>query len=284
MKKWFRSVSFKVLVILLCASALGCVAASLSRGASSPVTNALGVVFAPLERAAAYVSDGIAHANGRFVSSGYYMGEIDRLQSQIEDLRSQLVDYEQSRQKLALYEEFLGLKERHPDYTFAPGTVIARDSTDLYDSFVLDCGSVDGVSVNDPVIYGAYLAGVVKEVRTSSCVVKTCLNPGVSISAYEVRSREEGYVEGTAQLALDGSCRMSALSRNTAVSRGGIVCTSGIGGIYPRDLIIGTVTLVADETADISSYAVIEPSVDFHDLTDVFVLTDFSGQGESSSD
>lgn len=280
MKKWFHSVSLKVLSVLLCAALLGCIAANLTENASSPFSTVLGTVFTPLQKVSAFLSDNWKESKWRFVSSGYYMKEMERMQKEIDSLRSQLVDYEQSRQKLTLYEEFLGLKEKNPDYTFVAGSVIARDSVDMYQSFVLDCGSTDGVSVNDPVIYGANLAGIVKEVRASSCVVKTFLNPGISVSAYEVRSREEGYVEGNALLAKDGSCRLSALSRNTAISNGGIVCTSGIGGIYPRDFIIGTVKEVADETADISSYAILTPAVDFQSLTDVFVLTDFAGKGE----
>ena len=95
-----------------------------------------------------------------------------------------------------------------------------------------------------------------------------------------MRSREEGYVSGNPSLALEGQCRLSGLQRDTAVSAGGIVCTSGVGGIYPRDLIIGTVNEVVDETVDISAYAVLEPGIDFGELTDAFVLIDFAGKGE----
>lgn len=280
MKTFFNSVPCKVIAVLLCAAILGCASAAASENASSPVSTALGVVFSPLKRAAATISNSLSDFSAYFVSSGYYRDRVEELEGELASLRSQMVDYEQTRQKLETYEQFLELKEQNPDYTFAEGAVIARDSADLYYSFVLDCGEQDGVSVDDPVIFGSYLAGVVKEVRSSSCVVKTFLDPSVNVSAYEVRSREEGYVSGNTSLALEGQCRLSGLQRDTAVSAGGIVCTSGVGGIYPRDLIIGTVNEVVDETVDISAYAVLEPGIDFGELTDAFVLIDFAGKGE----
>ena len=190
------------------------------------------------------------------------------------------MDYEQTAQKLDEYEKMLGLKESNPDFKFAAGTVIARDAADRYGAFVLDCGSADGVAVDDPVLCGNYLVGVVKAVRVTSCTVETFLHPEISVSAYEVRSREEGYVSGDAALAGRGMCRLGGLAGDTAVSVGGIVCTSGIGGIYPRDLIVGTVREIKTETADISAYAVLEPGVDLSALTAAFVLTDFAGKGE----
>ncbi|MBQ5626506.1 MAG: hypothetical protein IIU97_00200, partial [Bacteroidaceae bacterium] len=60
---------------------------------------------------------------------------------------------------------------------------------------------------------------------------------------------------------------------------GGIVCTSGVGGIFPRDLIVGTILDIVDGTVDISASAIIEPGVDFSKITDVFVITSFNGQG-----
>ena len=71
---------------------------------------------------------------------------------------------------------------------------------------------------------------------------------------------------------------MPGLASSTAVTAGGIVCTSGVGGIYPRDLIIGTIVDVVDGTVDISASAIIKPSVEFTEITDVFIITSFDGQ------
>ena len=280
MKKLIGSPKFKIISALLCAALLGVVLAASVAGGASPFSRAVSVVFTPLQKAAAFVSAQMSDFSASFVSSKYYQNAMKDMQDEIDELRAQLVDYADAKQKLASYENFLGVKEAHPDYTFAAGTVIARDGAELYDTLELDCGTADGVAAGDPVIFGNYLVGVVRQVRATSWVVETYLNPDVKVSVYEVRSREEGFASGTAALAKDGLCRMAGLSRDTAVSKGGIVATSGIGGIYPKDLILGTVTEVRDETADISSYAVIEPGIPMQTLTDAFVLIDFAGKGE----
>jgi rod shape-determining protein MreC len=154
----------------------------------------------------------------------------------------------------------------------------------LFCSFTLNKGSSNDVSVNDPVLYGKYLVGVVSSVSATQCKVSSVLNPQVSASAYEVRSRESGFVETTAELSEQGLLRLPGLLRTTAISPGGIVCTSGTGGIYPRDLIIGTVREVISGSQGISSYAVIEPGVDFKQLQDVFILVDFIGQSSAEDD
>ena len=77
----------------------------------------------------------------------------------------------------------------------------------------------------------------------------------------------------------NGACIMAGLERTTLIAPGGIIITSGIGGIYPKGLIIGTVTQVVESEYDLTSYAIVEPGVDLRGLEDVFVITDFRGQG-----
>ena len=147
-------------------------------------------------------------------------------------------------------------------------------------SFTLNKGSAHGINVNNPVIYGKYLVGVVASVTPTQCTVNTILNPKVNVSAYEVRTRDLGYVTSTVALAQEGHCHMPGLASSTAVTAGGIICTSGVGGIFPRDLIIGNIVDVVDGTVDISASAIIEPGIDFSEITDVFIITSFDGQNQ----
>ena len=203
------------------------------------------------------------------------------MQNELESARSELADYYDTLHRLNSYEAFLEIKSENPDYTFEPASVVLRDTGDIYGAFTVDKGSDDGISVNDPVIYGRYLIGCVKEVSKSTAVVRTLLDPKVSVGAYEIRTREDCYTESDAGLAKTGMLRISGLSRSTPVVPGGIVCTSGIGGIFPKDLIIGTVSKVVNEETDISAYACVTPGVDSREITDVFIITYFNGQSNS---
>ncbi len=72
----------------------------------------------------------------------------------------------------ALYKEFLELKESHKDYKFCEASVVGRDAANPLSAFVLNRGSNDGIAVNDPVIYGKYLVGVVTSVTLTQCTIK----------------------------------------------------------------------------------------------------------------
>ena len=73
---------------------------------------------------------------------------------------------------------------------------------------------------------------------------------------------------------------MLYLTRDTEVQPGSIITTSGAGGVFPGDLLIGRVDSVERSNADSSYYAILTPYVDVTEVTDVFVVTDFDGKGD----
>ena len=68
--------------------------------------------------------------------------------------------------------------------------------------------------------------------------------------------------------------------QDTEVQPGSIITTSGAGGVFPGDLLIGRVDSVERSNADSSYYAILTPYVDVTEVTDVFVVTDFDGKGD----
>ena len=275
MRNFFKSVKFKIVMSVLAVLLVGVFVAAVSAGRTSPLTNALNLVLTPLNEAAAHLKEDISGFFAGFRSSSRYMEEIKSLQAELDEYREQLADYEKLQQKLASYEDFLDVKNEHPDYTFLPATVIMRDGTDIYETFTINKGTADGVEVNMPVLSGENLIGVVREVSVNSALVYSLFHPDVNVSAYEIRTREDCYTKAESTVSMEGSIKIMGLTRTTPVVSGGIICTSGIGGIYPRDLLIGTVTQVVNSESDISAYALVKPTADIGGVVDVFVLTDF---------
>lgn len=278
MIRFFKSTAFKIFAVIAAALTAGSIFALATRSGSSPLTSAVSFVFSPITRLSSYVAAEFENLPVSFRSSSALAARVEELEKQVDSLTEQLVDYEQAKNKNKFYQEFLGLKEEHSDYQFAEAAVIGRDAADSLGNFTLNKGLLSGISVNDPVVYGEYLVGVVESVAPNQCTVSTILNPKVNVSAYEVRTRDLGFVNSSVELAREGYCFMPGLSSSTAVTAGGIVCTSGVGGIFPRDLIIGTIVDVVDGTVDISASAIIQPSVDFSEITDVLIITAFDGQ------
>ena len=281
MKRFLQSDSFKRLATIIAVILFGIICAAFSHNASSPFTTAMSFVFSPIQRLASSFSSEMTGLSASFTSSSVYIEQIEDLENQISEYRKQLADYEELKQKVTAYEEFYNIKVQNPDYQFAYGTVVSRDVADPYGSFVINAGSTSGIEVNDPVIYGDYVVGVVKKVNLSTCVVYTVLDPRVNIGAYESATREYGYVSGDSKLLKKGLCKLQGLDRSSSIVSGGVVCTYGSGGVFPHGLIIGEVDSVTSDKVTTSTYATIKPYTNLNDLTDVFVITSFIGQGES---
>ncbi len=279
MLQFIKSRKFNAFLLTVCALLVGAILAVAVRSSSSPFTGAIGVIFSPVQKLSSLVAEKVDWFSDSFRGSGAYMQEIERLRQKIAEYENKIVDYNAMEQKVASYEKMLGVKEKNRDFVLQRADVIGTDSADMFSSLIIDKGSNDDISVNDPVISGNYLVGIVSKVHPSYCVVETILSPGLNISALESKTRETAYVTTSTELSANGACMMSGLERTTAVTPGGIVITSGIGGTYPKGIIIGTVSEVAESKYDLSDYAVIEPGVDVREIEDLFVITDFEGQG-----
>jgi rod shape-determining protein MreC len=111
-------------------------------------------------------------------------------------------------------------------------------------------------------------------------VVYSVIDPRINIGAYESGTGEYGYICGEDNLFEKGLCKLNGLDSSTSVISGGIVCTSGAGGVFPGGLIVGEVTSVKSDDVSAGFYAEVKPYAELDQLTDVFVITSFAGQGE----
>ncbi|MDO5014633.1 MAG: rod shape-determining protein MreC [Clostridia bacterium] len=270
MKKFIKTKWFKIFIAFLILIILLIIIGVVSSRKASPITSATSPILKPFKSATAFVGNKIYGVNQN--------EEINKLRAENEKLKHSLVEYENMKKEVQMYESFLEIKKEHTDYEVVPASIIGRDAASDY-TFVLDKGSTNKVKVNDPVIYGkGVLIGTVKKVYPTSCVVSTVFDPSIKISAYEITSRETGIVSSTVQVSKGKSLKMSGLKNSTVISKGGIVCTSGIGGMYPKDLIIGTVNDVTIAKNEIVPTAYITPEVDFSKLENVMILNNFKPQ------
>lgn len=275
MKKLFENKAFKVIVGVIAFVAIGAIIAAANGHGETAQSTVVGTVFSPFHYVAQKISNGIDDVFGEVSGDAAYEKEIAKLNNEIGELRADLVDYQNLKNQNDLYKEFLELKEEHKDYQFVESSIIARDSADIYQSFTINKGLVNGVKEGDPVLYGKYLVGVIKNVYPDYSVVQTVLDNDFNTSAYEIVTNEISYVTGTAKLAKDGKCKMANLDSSTEISYGSIICTAGISGTMPKGLIIGTVDEIADEATDISSYAVITTGAEIDEITSCFVLVGY---------
>ena len=197
MKKIIRNRAFKALICVIVALSLGAVIAAYTHNNSTPLSSATSTVLHPLQRFSSYLSYKFSNFNDSFKSSKKLAEENSELKKQIEEYQNEVIDYNNIKKKLETYEDFLGVKEENPDFKFESAKIISNDYENPFASFTLNKGTNKGIKVNDPVIYGKNLVGVVASVGPTSCTVYTISNPKMNVSVYETYTNEIGYVTGT---------------------------------------------------------------------------------------
>lgn len=278
MRRFFARRRFKALALLVCVFVvLGIVFSAMGR--LSPQTDVLGLILSPIQQAGQAVTrqiDRMFTAVGRLDT---LEDENNQLREEIRLYREQLVDFDEYKLENEFYNKFLGIKEQNSDFSFQPATVTARDAAGGEASFSIDAGTKDGIALHDPVITEDGLVGYISEVGTTISTVVTVIDPNLHVGALVSRTREAGVVKGETALMAQGVCSLSYLTSSSAVTIGDYVITSGAGGLFPKGLIIGTVSEVKKEQSNVSLYAVVEPTVDVQEITQVMVITEFEGQG-----
>ena len=282
MGDFFKSIRFKILVAVLAFLLAFMLRAAYTGGLAPMTSQILGILTNPLQKASASVSASFSGLFDRMFRSGEILEENERLKEENRRLTQRQLEFDKYKLENEQLKEYLDIKEKNPDFDFETAFVIGRDPNDRFYAFTIDKGSLDGISLHDPVITEDGLVGMVVEVGPTYAKVATILDVMLEISSYDSRTKDIGITTGRIDLAEEGLCQLTLLQRESGASAGDIVITSNVGGLYPKDLVIGTIREVRTESHGISLYAVIEPAVDVHTVKDVLVITSFEGQASAA--
>lgn len=276
MKDFFDTWKFKILVIV----AVFLVGIMAYAGANGRLTAApqelLSVVLTPLQKVTSALSGGAASVWEKYTSIDDVMDRNEQLEAENAELRQQMVDYDRIKAENDAYKALARIQDTNSEASYVSAFVIGRDPLDEFGGFTLDQGSTDGVAVNDAIISDrGYLLGVVVEVDATSCKAMTILHPSFNAAGVISRTRENGIITGSADYAADGQCVLTNLDRTTEARKGDQVITTGLGGVFPANLLVGTVQEVVPEQSGKSSSAVILPGADPRTVKHVFIVTEY---------
>ena len=276
MKDFFDTWKFKILVIV----AVFLVGIMAYAGANGRLTAApqelLSVVLTPLQKVTSALSGGAASVWEKYTSIDDVMDRNEQLEAENAELRQQMVDYDRIKAENDAYKALARIQDTNSEASYVSAFVIGRDPLDEFGGFTLDQGSTDGVAVNDAIISDrGYLLGVVVELDATSCKVMTILHPSFNAAGVISRTRENGIITGSADYAADGQCVLTNLDRATEARKGDQVITTGLGGVFPANLLVGTVQEVVPEQSGKSSSAVILPGADPRTVKHVFIITEY---------
>lgn len=279
MRFFFRSRGFKIIVAVAAALIAVSVIFAFVGSRMSPQADIMGTLTAPFRSAEAKVTGAVSDFINAYSNGEQLALENAELKSEAAELKKKLAEYEQAVEQNEFYKNYLEIKDDHKDFKFAPATLISRDREDPYKGFVINKGSVNGISAHDPVITEEGLVGYIGEVGLTSSKVVTILSAELTAGALDNRTNDSGVVSGTIELAKKGETKFFNLSRSCNIAVGDYAVTSG-EGVFPAGLLIGTIQSIGSDKYNTSIYADIKPFADIDNLKNVMVITEFSGQGE----
>lgn len=167
----------------------------------------------------------------------------------------------------------VGFKDAHPEFDLVPARVIARDTSPYFRVISIKITQEDArLLPRMPVVVAGGVVGQIHKVYDGWADVIILSDPRSNIDALSQRNRAQGVVQGLGK-ERDYTARVAYLSEKDDVQIGDTMVTSGMGGIFPRELVIGTVTSTSPDERRLFQRVVIEPAVDFSRLDMVYVIT-----------
>lgn len=273
MRDFFESKKFKVLLgVTIFLAGIMAYAGANGRLTAAP-QEILGVVLYPFQWVSSHISEGIGDTWEKYRNFDAVQEENETLRQENKQLRDQLVEYDRMKAELNAYKELDEIQEQNPENTYVSAFIIGRDTMDVFGGFTIDVGTTSGIKKGSVVVSDdGYLVGIVREANLTSCKVMTILHPSFAAAAAISRTRDNGILAGSADYAAEGLCVMTNLPRYTEAEEEDQVITTGLGEVFPEDMLVGTVREILPESGGKSLEAVIQPGADIQSLTHVFVL------------
>lgn len=241
-------------------------------------------VFTPVQSILLDAGNGVTNLFGGFQEVNALRGQVKKLQEQlntaiIDSVRVRELEIENSALRAQL--EY---KQANPDYLLSGATVLeendnrarvlSQDPSNLVNFITIDQGRAENVVVGMPVITPAGLVGRVTEVGNNWSRVLLLNDATSSVNAVVQSTRATGIVQGQGQ----GSdlLVMRYLPLGDSVKKDDLILTSGIGGAFPKRLVLGQVVEVRQRDTDLFTEAIIRPSVDLARLEYVLIMKEFT--------
>ena len=190
--------------------------------------------------------------------------ENSQLQTQIIQLQQQL------READVLY-ALLDFARSRPENEYIASSVIGRDPSPFMSYIIIDHGSDSGLRHGMPVVTQQGLVGRVDAVTAGASRIQLITDPGSSINVRLQSTQTETILRGS----ITGDLTLEMIPQETKLKAGDLVLTSGLGGGYPSDVLIGQIISIKKREGELFQSASIQPAVDFSSLRAVLVISNF---------
>ena len=193
------------------------------------------------------------------------------LESEVASLQSQVIELQQQLTEYQILSSLLDFARAYPEYEYVGASVIGRDPSPFLQYVIINRGSDDGLRRGMPVVTQNGLVGRISRVTAAAANVQLITDPAMKINVRLQPSRERAVLTGS----ITGDLVLDFIPQSATVNPGDLVLTSGFGGNYPPNILIGQVTGVRSQDFDLFQSGSVQPVVDFEQLEIVPVIANF---------
>lgn len=278
MREFFRSKIFITLCIVAVLLMGMSVMDMAAHGKMTFFENVVGTLITPIQK----FSTTVIRHGGNLVEA---YTEYDAVKEENEKLKKELAsagqlirDAEEAVNENKSLKAMLGIAEANREFQFATCLVVGSDQNGYSHTLTLDKGSTDGLKYKDLVMTADGVVGYINEVGLTWSKVVTVLDSACEIGAIVTRTQDVGVLDWDYDLSEEGLLKLAYLNAEVVLNNGDAVETSGVGGVFPKGILLGRVRELKSESHGISQYAVLEPAVNVNEVSTVFVITNFESE------
>jgi rod shape-determining protein MreC len=251
-------------------------------GQLTPLEDVALGVMRPFLRGVIGIGDNADTFTGSFADITALQSQVKQLQTQVNQLSIQSVRVRELENENSLLRQQLRYKQSNPDFDLLGAAVmerqldlanvIGRDPSNLGRYIILDQGSADGVKVGMPVVTPEGLVGRVTATGANWCKALLITDPSSLVNAVVQSTRATGVVQGD----VNGNLIIKYVPQGEAIKAGDLILTSGMGGTFPKRIVIGQVLEVHKRDIELFQEATLVPSVDLTRLEFALILKRFT--------
>ena len=193
------------------------------------------------------------------------------LESEVSELQPQVIQLQQEVGQTQILAALVDFSRANPENTYKAAAVIGRDPSPFLQYVIINRGSNDGIQRGMPVVTNQGLVGRVDAVIADAARVQLITDPASNVNVRLQNAQADASLIGS----VTGDVTLDLIPQDVSLEVGDLVLTSGLGGGYPPDLIVGQIVNIRTRDFDLFQRATVQPVVDFNRLQIVLIIVNF---------
>lgn len=193
------------------------------------------------------------------------------LEAEVAQLQAQIIELQQRLAETNVLSALVDFARANPEYRYQAAAVISRDPNPFLHYVIINRGSDDGLRRGMPVVTQQGLIGRIVAVTAGATRVQLITDPASTVNVRLDPSQAQAVLLGQ----ITGDIVLEMIPQDAKVEPGDLVLTSGLGGGYPPNILVGQVASIRSQEQDIFQRAAVQSVVDFSKVEIVLVITNF---------